>query len=630
VLVPSPSRPQSPRACFVRASGQNVFFEELSEALRAALEQHGIATEVAVDHFPLPDPDLVYVFVPHEYVALTLPSAHPTEEQLRRSVALTTEQPGTQWFEESAAVAVRAAATVDIHELGVAELRRRGVEARLLRLGYVEAWDHWRGEGHERPVDVTFLGGYTPRRALALARCGPLLQDRQSSLRLVENWRPHSAVDDFFLAGSRKYSHLARTKVLLSVHRDSTPYLEWARVLEAVTNGCVVLTEHSTGVAPLVPGVHFASASFGNLPAALGALLDDEERLAALRTAAYDFVREEMPLTKSVGVLAEAIDEVAQVPVAAGGPRRTPVPAPKEPPEPEPEWQRLLTEPTDDERLRRAVKQLLIAHRRLEGRVQELADRDERKGNEVVTFGRYEDARPTVTVALTVFNYANVVAEALRSVSLSTLRDFELVVVDDASTDESRSVIERTLRGLPWLPAKLIARGENGGLPAARNLAVAEGRGENVFILDADNAVYPKALERLVVALEADPEAAFAYGIGEKFNAIGPVDLISWRAWSADRFRYGNYIDAMALIRRTALEKVGGFTCDARLYGWEDFALWCSFAQAGLHGVFVPEILARYRISPDSMISATNLDTSEPWSVLIEAFPFLVEEYERA
>ena len=43
----------------------------------------------------------------------------------------------------------------------------------------------------------------------------------------------------------------------------------------------------------------------------------------------------------------------------------------------------------------------------------------------------------------------------------------------------------------------------------------------------------------------------------------------------------------------------------------------------------VPEILARYRLSPDSMISATNLDTSEPWSVLIEQFPFLVGEHEQ-
>jgi hypothetical protein len=622
--VPGLSPSPSPRACFVSASGQNVYFEELTEAIRSALEQHGVATEAALDHFPPARPDLVYVFVPHEYMALTMPSAHPTDEQLGRTVAIATEQPGNHWFEESAAVAARAAATVDIHELGLAELRRRGIRARLMRLGYVEAWDHWRGRPQERPVDLTFLGGYTPRRALVLARCGRSLQRRKASLHLVETWRPHTAADDYFLYGRRKYRHLARTKVLLSVHRDETPYLEWARVLEASMNGCVVLTEHSRGVAPLEPGVHFASASFENLPVALEGLLDDEDRLAALRTAAYDFVREEMPLRESVTVLAYAIDEAAKAPVPPNGARRRPVPAPKPPLEPEPEWRCLLGEPTHDDRLRRAVKHLLIAHSRLERRIDSLLDPSERRADEIVTFGPWDEATPAVTVVLTVFNYADVVEEALRSVSLSTLSDLELVVVDDASTDGSRSVVERALRERPWVPAKLVARGENGGLPAGRNLGVAEGRGDFVFILDADNAVYPHALERLMGALREDPDAAFAYGIAEKFNAIGPSDLISWRAWSADRFRYGNYIDAMALIRRAALEQVGGFTTDSRLYGWEDFALWCSFAQAGLHGVQVPEILARYRLSPGSMISATNLDTSEPWAVLIERFPFLL------
>ena len=133
--MPTPSSSPSPRACFVSASGQNVYFEELSEALRGALAHHGIATDVAVDHFPAPEADLVYVFVPHEYTALTFPSAHPTGEQLRRSVAIATEQPGTQWFEDSAAVAEHAGATVDIHELGTAELRRRGIDPQYFMKG---------------------------------------------------------------------------------------------------------------------------------------------------------------------------------------------------------------------------------------------------------------------------------------------------------------------------------------------------------------------------------------------------------------------------------------------------------------------------------------------------------------
>src|SRR5205823_3192685 len=100
----------------------------------------GLRTETAIDHFPALTDNTVYVVVPHEYFPLTRPPGHPSEAQLRRTVALTTEQPETSWFEESAQVAAKAGAVVDINALGIAELRRRGIKARLLRLGYVAEW----------------------------------------------------------------------------------------------------------------------------------------------------------------------------------------------------------------------------------------------------------------------------------------------------------------------------------------------------------------------------------------------------------------------------------------------------------------------------------------------------------
>jgi hypothetical protein len=200
--VEAAATPTGIRACFVSASSQNVFFEDLSDAMRAELEKLGIATEAAVDHFPRLADDLVYVVVPHEYIALTQTDAHPTRQQLRRTVVIATEQPGTEWFDRTVDVAADAAATLDIHDLGVAELRRRGVKARRLALGYVPGWDYWHGNDDPRPIDATFLGAYTPRRGLVLARCGRVLQGRRAALQLVESWAPHTAADPHFLAAS--------------------------------------------------------------------------------------------------------------------------------------------------------------------------------------------------------------------------------------------------------------------------------------------------------------------------------------------------------------------------------------------------------------------------------------------
>ena len=95
------------RVCIVSASEQNVFFDELLTALEGALARAGIATSCAVDHFPRLEDGVAFLFVPHEYIPLTMPEAHPSAGQLKRSVALCTEQPGTAWFDDAAAVAAQ-------------------------------------------------------------------------------------------------------------------------------------------------------------------------------------------------------------------------------------------------------------------------------------------------------------------------------------------------------------------------------------------------------------------------------------------------------------------------------------------------------------------------------------------
>ena len=201
-----------PVVCFVSASGQNVFFGELLDAMREALEETGVATRVAEDHFPAAEENLVYVVVPHEFFTLTIPRAHPTEDQLARTIAVVTEQPGTKWFNHAADVAATCALTVDINHLGVAALRRKGVEARYLPFGYVPGWDQWGGDhAAERPIDVTFMGGHTPRRAVVLGRCAEFLATRRAAFHLVETGLPHTAASEAFLAGEAKWRELARS-----------------------------------------------------------------------------------------------------------------------------------------------------------------------------------------------------------------------------------------------------------------------------------------------------------------------------------------------------------------------------------------------------------------------------------
>ena len=89
--------------------------------------------------------DAVHVVIPHEYFAVTHRSHHPGRDQLRRTIALCVEQPGTPWFETSARYARLAGGVVDTNPLGRDEMRRRGIAAEHFQLGYTSRWDRWGG-----------------------------------------------------------------------------------------------------------------------------------------------------------------------------------------------------------------------------------------------------------------------------------------------------------------------------------------------------------------------------------------------------------------------------------------------------------------------------------------------------
>jgi hypothetical protein len=606
----------------VSASDQNVFFAEILAAFAAALRARGLVVEESVDEFPPPSEDLVYLFVPHEFQPLVHRLAHPTPIQLGRSIAICTEQPGTAWFDTSADIAALAGATVDINVLGVEALAKRGIAVRHAPLGYVPAWDAWHGKESEREIDFAFLGAHTARRAGVLARCANTLDRRRSAIHLVETARPHTADSPTFLSGQRKWELLARSRVLLNVHQADRPYMEWHRIIGAAINGCVVLSEHSLAAEPFVPGEHFVSTDVDHAPSVLASLLDDPERLERIRRNAYDLLRERMPIDAAVDTLLWGVERAAARPAGGPAPATGPMPLPLPPREPA--WETEAQEMGGQRPMRAALMHLVSQARRLERQVQSLRRGSDEEPEVVVEhFGPHLE-EPRVSVLLTVYNYADYVWQALHSVAISDIDRIEVIVVDDASSDDSVEAIRRACGTLSWLPVKLVRRRRNAGLSAARNLAAEHAGAELLFILDADNAVFPGALRKLAETLEANPEAAFAYGLIETFDINGPAGVISWIDWDPTRLRYGNYIDAMAMIRRSALERVGGYSTESAFsMGWEDFALWVAMAHNRMEAIRVPEFVGRYRVNPHSMLSLTDIDHSAVWSALLRKYPSL-------
>src|SRR5215210_573003 len=240
---------------FVTAPGQNAFFGELAQALRAELEALGVGATIASGDFPEPRSELVYVLLPpHEYVELR--RGDVPIELLGRTIFVCAEQPGSHWFGSNLSVTRLGGAVFDINPASVRRLRELGIRAEHLPLGYTPAWDRF--DPDARPtVDVTFLGRASRRRERLLAEWAPSLWRRRSHIVLSDNLQPNPDSSESFVAGGAKRRLLADSRLLVNIHESEQPYFEWLRVLDAIHCGAVVVSEWASDHAPLDPGEHF-------------------------------------------------------------------------------------------------------------------------------------------------------------------------------------------------------------------------------------------------------------------------------------------------------------------------------------------------------------------------------------
>ncbi len=209
-----------------------------------------------------------------------------------------------------------------------------------------------------------------------------------------------------------------------------------------------------------------------------------------------------------------------------------------------------------------------------------------------------------VTVIVTLYNYEAYIKNALDSVFRQTHSNIELIVVDDASQDSSLAIGRTWLKqnGARFSQAKLLSHLSNCGVSQARNTAFANARNDYVFVLDADNEIYSDAIAKLLSACISSG-AETAYSQIEKFG--GELGILTGDFWNPTGFARGNYIDAMALIKKSAWLAAGGYSY-FEIPGWEDYDLWCKFVELGFRGVFVPEILCRYRVHRLSLLRQTT------------------------
>jgi sarcosine oxidase gamma subunit len=617
--------------CRVFVSGRgNVFMREIAEHLVEALALTGRSGELVIDDLPdgADDPMENLVVAPHEFFILS-PATEP--DRLRAaaaSVCVNTEQPGTPFFDLAMTYAGRGPVVLDINRHSLDAVRRLGMAAVHLPLACTPSMDAWGGDQRERNVDIGFLSGRTPRREQFIAGAGGMLWEWRTDLRFFSWHRPIVGGGPAFASGAAKFAALADTRILLNVHRGDEPYFEWARVVEAIANGCVVASETSVGIDPLVPGEHFLMAPLEHLAEQAVALAFDEPRRAAMAEAAYKLTATSLSQGE---LLQKALAEASAAVARQATPRRVGTRRPSRPRR----WPAPAASPARAEGLRKTASDLKAAYlaqmqltRSIEGAIS-LIEHGDPDYVDVISTSTWQSFDPEVSVVIPLFNQGHYLVDAVHSViAASGERNprTELIIVDDHSTDDSRCVAERLLDDIDWFPAVLVARAANGGLPIARNTGFTTARAPYVFALDADNMVYPTGLRRLVDHLAgAASDVVAAYGILERFDTTGSLGLTSHLPWDPDLLVRGAYIDAMALFRRDAWLDLGGYCVTTRSVegGWEDYDLWLSIAERGQRADLVRSIIGRYREQPGSMRKISDVDMASNFVTLRERHPRL-------
>lgn len=207
-----------------------------------------------------------------------------------------------------------------------------------------------------------------------------------------------------------------------------------------------------------------------------------------------------------------------------------------------------------------------------------------------------------VSVIVPTFNAGKFIRETIESVLNQTYTNFEILVVDDGSNDNTISILNKLKSKDKRIEYYVI---EHSGRPAVpRNFGIEKSNGEFVAFLDADDIWVKDKLEKQISEFEKHPNYIFLYSMSVTF---GDVNLFSPNyevlpllhkavKTKNDLLDIGNTITCSSvLVKKEALQKVSGFDEDIKLKAIEDYDLWIRLSELGNFG-FIPRIHVFYRI----------------------------------
>lgn len=204
------------------------------------------------------------------------------------------------------------------------------------------------------------------------------------------------------------------------------------------------------------------------------------------------------------------------------------------------------------------------------------------------------NGRPTISVVIPTYNHAHFLRDSLGSVVNQTFTNWEAIVVNNFSADDTEHVV----KSFDDERVRLINFANQGIIAAGRNEGIRQSQGDFIAFLDSDDEWFPTKLEKCASALHrgADLVCHAERWVGGdrpvRVVQYGPSEKSTWRELLLDQNRVST---SATVVRRSCLESVGLFDESPEFVTAEDYELWMKLARIGCRFDFLPDVLGEYR-----------------------------------
>ena len=205
-------------------------------------------------------------------------------------------------------------------------------------------------------------------------------------------------------------------------------------------------------------------------------------------------------------------------------------------------------------------------------------------------------SRPRVSVVIPAYNAAEFIEETLDTVTTQTYRDFEIIVVDDGSKDETKTVVDAYLNR-KGVSGRCIKQ-ENKKIAGARNTGIGAAQGELIAFLDHDDAWFPTRLERGIAVFDEPPTIDLVCSDeniteGGKLLRVHRNGPLAENMYERLLFQGNALSPSCVLVRKSKIEEIGGFRENPEFNTVEDYDLWMRLSRVASFR-FLPEVLGEY------------------------------------